>query len=471
MNKRPNIDQLEEIDDEITKQAKILKTNHKDNEIFNDNINILLLFKEAKQTIEPKQIINLDELKQGKYQTDKSKSVENIYNSIKFMIKNLSSLKQHKNETKSLSFIMANRRLLLLELLEYHLLHNNKLTTFKSKLNSIMRIYYLAYNNKDFTTYNQLGTLLDNISIHLNKKEGENKRDDREERNHLDFNIILQRQKELEEEYNLYKNKQCKNAFNSNQDLVLVSLYSLIPTLRRELFSLKYSIEDKREDKDDYLYIKDDNVYLQLNKIVKRHKPIIIDVKAESDKLNEILLKSYKEYPREYLFIKKDIYLQMKPIKTNSLSTRLKEIFSKYNKNVGINSIRSSYISNKLRNPLITYNEKDELCEKMRTGIQYLERNYKKIDKDIVILHRIEVKEPNEYSSIEKDKIAQKRYYDNNKEQIARQQKEYRQRTNKPSYRVKLLRKLNADSNYINKTSKQMIDKYQIVKNEDGIYK
>ena len=292
MNKRPNIDQLEEIDDEITKQAKILKTNHKDNEIFNDNINILLLFKEAKQTIEPKQIINLDELKQGKYQTDKSKSVENIYNSIKFMIKNLSSLKQHKNETKSLSFIMANRRLLLLELLEYHLLHNNKLTTFKSKLNSIMRIYYLAYNNKDFTTYNQLGTVLDNISIHLNKKEGENKRDDREERNHLDFNIILQRQKELEEEYNLYKNKQCKNAFNSNQDLVLVSLYSLIPTLRRELFSLKYSIEDKREDKDDYLYIKDDNVYLQLNKIVKRHKPIIIDVKAESDKLNEILLKS-----------------------------------------------------------------------------------------------------------------------------------------------------------------------------------
>ena len=255
MNKRPNIDQLEEIDDEITKQAKILKTNHKDNEIFNDNINILLLFKEAKQTIEPKQIINLDELKQGKYQTDKSKSVENIYNSIKFMIKNLSSLKQHKNETKSLSFIMANRRLLLLELLEYHLLHNNKLTTFKSKLNSIMRIYYLAYNNKDFTTYNQLGTVLDNISIHLNKKEGENKRDDREERNHLDFNIILQRQKELEEEYNLYKNKQCKNAFNSNQDLVLVSLYSLIPTLRRELFSLKYSIEDKREDKDDYLYI------------------------------------------------------------------------------------------------------------------------------------------------------------------------------------------------------------------------
>ena len=187
--------------------------------------------------------------------------------------------------------------------------------------------------------------------------------------------------------------------------------------------------------------------------------------------MNEILLKSYKEYPREYLFIKKDIYLQMKPIKTNSLSTRLKEIFSKYNKNVGINSIRSSYISNKLRNPLITYNEKDELCEKMRTGIQYLERNYKKIDKDIVILHRIEVKEPNEYSSIEKDKIAQKRYYDNNKEQIARQQKEYRQRTNKPSYRVKLLRKLNADSNYINKTSKQMIDKYQIVKNEDGIYK
>ena len=70
----------------------------------------------------------------------------------------------------------------------------------------------------------------------------------------------------------------------------------------------------------------------KLEVFLEEIRPTIMDFIF--DKLNEILLKSYKEYPREYLFIKKDIYLQMKPIKTNSLSTRLKEIFSKDNNSI-----------------------------------------------------------------------------------------------------------------------------------------
>ena len=121
-----------------------------------------------------------------------------------------------------------------------------------------MRVHYLSYGDKEYTTYHQLGTVSDNLSYLINLKEDDNKRDEREEKNHLDFRIILQRQTELYTEFNSYKNKKSQNAFNSNQDLVLVSLYSLIPTLRRELFSLNFSKTDQEGAEDDYIYIKDE---------------------------------------------------------------------------------------------------------------------------------------------------------------------------------------------------------------------
>ena len=400
----------------------------------------------------------------------KSNSDKNIAKSIKFIINNLTSFKKYK-EVKSLKWILANRRLLLLELLAYHLKNNLRIATFKTRLNTIMRIYYLYYNDKDFTTYNQLGTVMDNISKVIDTYEGYNKRDEREENNHLDFRILLQRQEELYKEYNLYKDKKCQNAFNSNQDLVLVSLYTLIPTLRCELLSLKYTKTDQEGAEYDYLYIKeDDSIVLQLNRVVKKHKAILIDVSKESKLLNDMLLQSYVEYPRENVFITKRQYPAMKPINPNSLSVRLKEIFMKYGKNVGINSIRSSYVSYQLKTPKITFNEKNELCDNMRTGIIYLEKNYKKLECNEVILPKIAVTEP-KLNCIELEKISQKKYYEHNKEKIAEQQKEYRAKSNNPSYKIKLLRKLNTNSEYIKKTSKEILDKYNIIKNSDGLYK
>ena len=469
IKQRPILELLD-VNDDITKKVLLLQEQNKENEIFNDEINILILFKEAKDKPEQKQEIDIDDLEARKYQTDKSKSDKNISGTIKFILNNLPSFKQYK-ETKSLNYILENRRQLLLELLEYYLKNNLKITTFKTRLNAIMRVHYLSYNDKDFTTYHQLGTVSDNLSYIINLKEGDNKRDEREERNHLDFRIILQRQTELYKEFNLYKNKKSQNAFNANQDLVLVSLYSLIPTLRRELFSLKYTKTNQEGAEDDYLYIKEDgNIVLQLNKVVKKHEAISIDLQKESKLLNEILLNSYEEYPRENVFITKKQYPTMNPIKPNGLSIRLKVIFKKYGKNVGINSIRSSYISHQLKKPNITYNDQKHLKERMRTGIDMIIGNYRKIDTNDVILPKIDIEEP-KLNAVEAERIAQKKYYENNKGKIAEQQKEYRTKTNNPSYRVKLLRKLNTDSEYINKTSKEILDKYNIIQNSEGVYK
>ena len=186
---RPVLELLD-VNDAITKKILVLKQQHKDNDIFNDEIKILILFKESKDKSKSKREINIDDLKAGKYQTDKSKSDKTVTDSIKFFSNNLPSFKQYK-ETKSLNYILTNRRELLLELLEYYLKKNLKITTFKTRLTAIMRVYYLSYNDKDFTTYNQLGTVSDNISKVINLKEGDNKRDEREEKNHLVRRMII----------------------------------------------------------------------------------------------------------------------------------------------------------------------------------------------------------------------------------------------------------------------------------------
>ena len=90
---RPILELLD-VNDVITKKAFMLKEENKDNDIFNEKINILLLFDEAKDISEPKQEINIDDLESGKYQTVKSNSDKNISKSIKFIINNLTSFKK-----------------------------------------------------------------------------------------------------------------------------------------------------------------------------------------------------------------------------------------------------------------------------------------------------------------------------------------------------------------------------------------
>ena len=53
IKQRPVLELLE-INDDITKKVLELKEQNKDNDIFNDKINILLLFKEAKDKSESK---------------------------------------------------------------------------------------------------------------------------------------------------------------------------------------------------------------------------------------------------------------------------------------------------------------------------------------------------------------------------------------------------------------------------------
>ena len=84
----------------------------------------------------------------------------------------------------------------------------------------------------------------------------------------VDFEIILAKQKQLKEQYDAVKNKSSNEAYRLNQDLLIVSLYSLIPPNRDEIKLLDFTTTKKTDD-NDYVYISKNDVLLLLNKTKK----------------------------------------------------------------------------------------------------------------------------------------------------------------------------------------------------------
>ena len=64
-----------------------------------------------------------------------------------------------------------------------------------------------------------------------------------EEGQYIEWKYILQKQRELQEQFNAIINKQTKTAYNINLNLVLVSLYSLTPPLCQEV--MNYDLKSK----------------------------------------------------------------------------------------------------------------------------------------------------------------------------------------------------------------------------------
>jgi hypothetical protein len=441
-----------------------LKEKYYFNDIFKKEININILF-ENKITEPIKKSITLNDLIIGKYHSTKTKSDISISKTIKFFINNLRSFKKIK--TDNLDWIYNNYNILIIEYLEYYLKKKLRLTTFKTRLSAILRVLYLMFNNKDLQLYKNISIVQDNITRFINKKEGNNIRDELEEERHLDFSLILKRRDDIEEAFKNIKNKLTKTAYDINQDLILLSLYSLMPPERCELFDLTFRNQLYTNEEEDYIMIDNNKCILKLNKIKKNHSSITINIYDECMKLNELLLESYNLYPRINVFTAKNKYPILKSVKPVNISNRFKVIFKDYNKKIGVNALRSSYISYKLKNPCISYNEKEAIATKMRTSIKQIDQSYKKIDID----DNIEEAKPIKPVKIPKtEKEIMKTYYEKSKDKIAKQQKEYRQNRNIPAYRIKLVRKLNNDKDYINKTTKTILDKYNIKQGEDGIY-
>jgi len=403
-----------------------------------------------------KKIVSLKKLKDGDYETEKSKSDTKIVKDINFFVNNLPSFRKYKDKD-NLNWIITKNRLLTVEIFEYYSKKpKTSLTTIEGRFVDLLRIFRIGFETKEYMLYQKISLIMENLRNDFKQDDFDNKLNEREEKAYVPFKVILEKQKSLEEEFNI------KKTYNLNQDLLLVSLYSLIPIERDEMKELNFTTSLKTDD--DYIYFNnEDEVILLLNKKKKKHGKYKLNISNESPKLAEILKESYKLYKREYVLTNYD--KKNEKAKVSNLSKRLLRIFKETGKNVGTNSIRSSYVTWLNENKRLTVKEKNEVARKMRTSRKALDENYNKILPTSNEPLNLLVVQLNRY---EKQLENNKQYYEKNKEKIKQRHKEnYKNIDKTDQARKKILYYLNNNKEYNKKIKEQTIKKYNIQKKND----
>jgi hypothetical protein len=419
----------------------------------------------------------LSKLINGDYQTAQSKSDNNIATSIKFFINNLPSFQQYKDQDK-LDWVVNHHRLLSYELLFYSLNHNSSVATLKSKFNAITRIIRLSYKSKSPDLYEKFSRIVSDLGHYFEDDEFNNELSPEELKKFIVWDEVIAKQKSLENQFYSIQNKHTKMAYDINNDLLLLSLYSLIPPLRNEVKHLDFT-HTKKDDGDYIWFSTDGNVLLDLNLEKKRHEPIQFNLSRDAPQLAALIQDSYKLYPREFVFTPKNTYPKLdKKASQSSLDTRLSVLFWHTGKNVSVNSLRSSYVSymvhqGMVKGKLLTVKEKNKIAEKMRSSRKYLDESYTKlfqIDQpqpqlNIKVEESINNNTIDETSTYERQKKRASSYYHTHKTDILQKQKEYQK--NKGSYensRSRLLRFLNSSPEYENTMRDTTKTKYNFKK-------
>lgn len=411
-----------------------------------------------KPNIKPiKYIPEYSKLLDGSYHTEKTNSDKNIARSISFFVNNFPSFQKYK-DVNDLSYIIKNHRLLTIELFEYYSKKpETSLRTLEGRFVAICRIIRIAYDTKQYPLYEKYSDILLDLNAMHKMDETDQKLNKNEEKTFVSFDIVLQVQNNLEIEF------QKSKSYKSNQDLLLISLYSLIPVMRDELKLLEFT--DTKKNDGDYIYFKAGCVILDLNNSKKKHDAISFNITNEAPKLADIILTSFQSFPRRYVFTNYDNIDEK--AKVQNLSRRIVKLFDFTGKNVGVNSLRSSYATYKDKDRM-TVKEKDALAKKMRTSRKYLDMNYIKILPNTqtttpVINTNTPKIEQLPLNAYKKQLARSKEYYDNNKTKVLDKQKEYRSKIpNTDKARAKIIYYLNNDDDYKNKVKKETIDKYAI---------
>lgn len=424
-----------------------------------------------------KQTPLFSKLKDGDYEIETSKSDKNIASSINFFRKNLPSFQSFKDDD-NISWVVNYHRILTVELLEYSFENKSSIATIKSKFNAITRILRIAFETKAYPLYEKYSCLVLFLRYYFEGGDWDNKLSAFEEKKYIDFKDVLDIQIKLRNQYYSLSSPYSTKAYDLNNDLLLLSLYCLIPPLRNEIKHLKFTTTSKTTG--DWILFIDDEIYLDLNEEKKRHDAIQFNISQDSPDLARIIYDSYKYYPREFVFTIKNKYPSVdKQASESSLDVRLSNIFKQFlpNKNISVNSLRSSYVSYKnneavKKGTLLTVNEKEKIAKRMRTSRKYMDEAYLKIipNETSVLLNdnpKITIKpEPVDTTSpYDKQLQRNKTYYDENKKKVLKQQKEY-QSTKTPydKSRVKMLHFLNTSPDYESKMKPATFDKYKFVK-------
>jgi len=309
--------------------------------------------------------VSLLRLKQGKYLNGR-KSDKDTYDFVKFITNNLPSFKQYKDDD-NLIYLVKNNNLLFLELLIYSIYKPLALASFVKRLNSYVRLLYIYFGVRNDMISHYL-FIINEIQMKLIDENENQKLNKQEKGSFIDFNLVLNIRQTLEQIFNESRE------YKDNQDLLLLSCYSLIPPNRAEIIDLIYITDMKDNDLvNDFIYVNKKEVKFILNREKKRHKPIMINIEGH---LNFLIRESFELFPRAYLFT--DYNDMMKPVNYDMIYKRFRSLFKETGKRVSINSLRSSYLSY-MNKKGISIKDKKVIASAMRTSKEMIDINYVKI--------------------------------------------------------------------------------------------
>jgi hypothetical protein len=429
----------------------------------------------------------------GHYQTKFTKyDKTTVRVNIEFFTNNLPSFRKYADKDP-IDWVVTEHRLLTIEIFEYYKKKNNEptLPSIEGRFNAILRVIRIAYGNKKTPLYKLFSIMVFQLHDELMFKEGDNKLNKHEAKKYINWQDVIFIQKKLEDEFNAVEKKDTRKAYELNNDLLLISMYSLIPPLRNEVKMLEFTMSPKHNKKD-YVFYDKNTIILKFNKIKKLHDKIYFEItsgKHKNPHLAKIIRQSLELYPRKFLFTLKNSYPDVSSKATQrALDERLLNIFFRngIKNQVSVNSLRSSYASYRLTDPAITYNDRMDLVHQMRTSMLCLERSYRKVILKGPILNQLPVvkeeaqqeaqaiakeikKEPEEPEIVEdqylKKQQRSREYYEKNKEKLNEYQREYN-KSKKTSFertRERMCQLLNASEEYGKKMRDSTKEKYKFV--------
>lgn len=334
------------------------------------------------------------------------------------------------------------------------------LNTKKSHINTLSQILKKLKKTKLYKDYSEEATNLNKKSVEI--QEAQETKPDRIE-DFVCFDDIVKRREELKKVFE--KNSSEKN----NLKYLMLALYTLQPPIRQEYREME--IVNKKPPKDENNYLWDRNgkytVVINNDKVSKTYGRAEFPL---SEELNKIIRTSLEEFPREWvLSLLRD---GNRPLGKQNFERLMREIFDP--KSVGVDLIRSAYITAHYNNPKFTLKDKKELAIKMRHSASIAEQAYRKLDVDcdgpnkpelpplVVSLPapKVEVESPKTKSTFDL-KSYMKEYREKNKEKYKKLAKDYYQQNKYEIGRKKVLWNVNVAGN-ISKPSTASINKYNL---------
>ena len=359
----------------------------------------------------PLNVISLQKLIDGEYigmyidKKDKilPKTDEKYGKRVKFWMKTFLPMKKQRN-IDNLQWIIKQNREIMYEIMKYHHEKGNALSTLNSDFKTLVRVIKLLLGDEDELRlkYSALQVGLTDLE---NIKDDQNQVSSNQEfAQYVPYEDLTTKVEDMYKKYFQSLKQQTKDKnelFNDHQDLLALALYVWDYPSRQEKLTLDFiTQENQAQPNKNYVLIppNDDGVCKFIfNEIKKDHRPISYDLKtsvpvlsAFNNNLNELLIHSYRTYPRTPLFIsKKGWYRQnLKKITPSSVSTWLRNLIG--NKNLGIDGFRSSFVTYYL--PKMNNAAKKIMSVRMRTSVDIIHRSYFKFtnNPDILLKAKIE---------------------------------------------------------------------------------